>query len=101
MPVQGVAGILLAGKHTCAKAAEINGSENTASQASCCNDTEKLLKTGKLCKAEQSCQTADLSMTAQTNHQFLSGAGSKIRQFVQLLTLNAIPSNTWRPPNPL
>jgi hypothetical protein len=100
VPLQGVAGIL-ATKIPCPAEAMAVKSVDTGKDHSCCNDADTVVKTGKVCKSEQSCQPVWQDLPIQAENPLPIAIGIRIALFSQPLTLPTLPSATWRPPNAL
>ncbi|WP_347988139.1 hypothetical protein [Methylomonas sp. AM2-LC] len=66
---------------------------------SCCQDTLKVTKTGKICKAEQSCQGLNYAVLNKLEPLTVVVTTNKIPLLANQLVLSFQPFNTWRPPN--
>jgi hypothetical protein len=66
---------------------------------SCCYDTVKVTKTGKICKAEQSCQWMSYAVFNKLESITAQATVNKIPLLTNQLILSFEPFNTWRPPN--
>lgn len=98
IPIQGVAGLLLPNKSCPAESAGISTVE-TANDHSCCQDPEKIVKTGKVCKTEQNCQSATAAMLNAMENRLPFAVGAKMAVFSNRLSLSFDPFAAWRPPN--
>jgi len=100
IPLQGIAG-MLAAKNPCPAESAAITALNTGNDHGCCNDAATVVKIGKPCKADQSCQPATPGMINQTESRPMVSIGTKIPLISSGLALNFEASATWRPPNPV